>query len=161
MKYGSSDKVCGIQYEGLFPGGEREGKLVYFGIPWETIVGEVNRRLVLQRIALYFGFPCTGVEPVKSVQPRELFLSDGYPNPFNSMIRFELYTTYEFDPVAYVYDILGRRVKTLTPIRKSAGSYEIIWNGFTESGKPAGSGEYLLVVDAGKKRITRKLLFLK
>ena len=161
LKYGSSDKVCGIQYEGLFPGGEREGKLVYFGIPWETIVGEVNRRLVLQRIALYFGFPCTGVEPVKSVQPRELFLSDGYPNPFNSMIRFELYTTYEFDPVAYVYDILGRRVKTLTPVRKSAGSYEIIWNGFTESGKPAGSGEYLLVVDAGRKRITRKLLFLK
>lgn len=52
--YDNARGAAAVQYTGIFPGGTEEGKLVYLGFPFETIVAENVRREVMQRVTAYF-----------------------------------------------------------------------------------------------------------
>ena len=54
LRYSGGDDIAGIQYSGLFPEGEKEGRLVLFGFPVETIYDESSRTGVIERILRYF-----------------------------------------------------------------------------------------------------------
>lgn len=53
LKY-SETLNAGIQYQGAFPDGSSEGKLVYLGFPFETIHEEAYRNEVMLRVLLFF-----------------------------------------------------------------------------------------------------------
>ena len=65
------------------------------------------------------------------------------PNPFNprTTVRFDLVRDgfTELD----VYDLNGRRVRTLTSGYLSAGEHQETWDGLNDGGRPVASGVYL------------------
>lgn len=88
-------------------------------------------------------------------------LAQNYPNPFNPS------TTIEYSlPVASrvnitVYNVLGRRVKTLLDRPVSAGPHHVVWNGTDRSEHLVSSGIYFYRITAGDFVRTRKMILLK
>jgi flagellar hook assembly protein FlgD len=60
-----------------------------------------------------------------------------------------------------IYDLLGRKVRTLTKVQFSAGSHEIEWNGLDDNGKSVGSGIYIFVLSDGALSISKKMIKLE
>ncbi len=88
-------------------------------------------------------------------------LEQNYPNPFNG------YTTFKYElPKAsnvsfIIYDILGKKVKSLQNQKLPAGTYNISWNGKDESGKDVVSGIYFAKFTADNFINTKKMIMLK
>lgn len=87
-----------------------------------------------------------------------------YPNPFNSQVTIE----YEINKTTRIsidlYDILGKKVRTLSEGRMPAGKHKKIWNGENDAGRVCPSGVYFARLiqeesDTGGKPI--KLILLK
>jgi flagellar hook assembly protein FlgD len=60
-----------------------------------------------------------------------------------------------------VYDILGRRVRTLVDDKRSAGVHEVQWNGLNELGQPVASGMYIAQMTAGNTTRTIKMTVIR
>jgi flagellar hook assembly protein FlgD len=64
-----------------------------------------------------------------------------------------------------IYDVLGRRVRTLVNGAAGPGRHSVVWNGMGDRGISAASGVYFvrMVVEdkAGVKLFTSKILMLK
>jgi hypothetical protein len=93
--------------------------------------------------------------------PARLALGANFPNPFNpkTTLRFDLPEKGQVDLA--VYDVRGRRVMTIASGMMDAGSYELIWNGVDEFGKPVASGVYFSRIAFGKEVLTDKMIMLK
>jgi len=85
-------------------------------------------------------------------------LNAATPNPFNfnTSISYSLPTTGNVNLT--IYDILGRPVKTLVSGTKTAGTYNAIWDGRTNSGASAKAGVYFYTLKTTDKSISRKLI---
>jgi hypothetical protein len=93
--------------------------------------------------------------------PAEFKLSQNYPNPFNpeTKIKYKIsrITNYQFVRVELiVYDILGRKVKTLVNKSQKPGTYEITFNA---SDLP--SGVYFYRLKAGDFVDSRKMILMR
>ena len=93
--------------------------------------------------------------------PMAYQLVQNYPNPFNASttIRFRLPETRRV--TIEVYDILGRRVKTLVDGSRTAGWHRVRFDGVDKDGKKLSSGVYLYRMEAGDFMSVRRLLLLK
>jgi len=90
----------------------------------------------------------------------EFELSQNYPNPFNPTTKIK-FTIPVVDAnfastTLRVYDILGNKITTLVSEIKSAGTYEVEFNG-----SKLASGVYIYKLTAGKYSASRKMLLLK
>ncbi len=118
-------------------------------MPWPTFQGNVSRTGV-------FGMedPDTGTD--EPVIPLRLDLAQNAPNPFNPVtsIAFTLPDSYDGRVELVVYDLLGRRVRTLVDGRLVAGRHVATWRGRDDAGRAAASGVYLyrLLTDDGERR---------
>jgi subtilisin family serine protease len=103
-----------------------------------------------------FTVSITGIDPVSSEIPSKFELHPNYPNPFNpaTMIRFDI--AKQTGAKLYVYDILGRVVKTLVNEQLKAGKYEIRFDASSLS-----SGVYFYKLETSDFTDTRKMLLLK
>ena len=83
------------------------------------------------------------------------------PNPFNpsTKIRFDLPQTGMVELT--VYDVAGRRVRTLVQEVRNAGEHQVIWRGLDESRRQVASGVYLCRLRAGSYEETRRMTLLK
>lgn len=92
---------------------------------------------------------------------RSLSLSQNYPNPFNQ------FTTIEFNLLKSgfvslkIYDILGRKVRTLVSEHLSLGYKSVLWDGKNDSGKDVASGIYFYQLKVGNFSEAKKLVLLK
>ena len=93
--------------------------------------------------------------------PKTFALEQNYPNPFNpqTRIRFRIPETAQVEIV--IYNLLGQKVKTLSDGVRSAGVYDIIWDGTNDNGVKLASGMYLYRMKTGSFVQTRKLIFMK
>jgi hypothetical protein len=100
--------------------------------------------------------------------PENFILYQNYPNPFNPSTKIEFrISNFEFVTLK-VYDVLGREVTTLINEYKTAGKYEVEFNGHSGEGRnlPAGrqgltSGIYFYQLQAGELIQTKKMIYLK
>jgi hypothetical protein len=90
-----------------------------------------------------------------------LALHQNVPNPFNpqTSIRYDL-PSFAHVQLA-IFDVAGRRVRTLVDEVQAAASHEVLWSGSDDAGNSVSSGVYFYVLDTGKERLTRKLVLLK
>jgi hypothetical protein len=99
--------------------------------------------------------------PYKVIYAATFSLAQNIPNPFNptTTIRFTIpknsHVTLE------IFDVLGRRVKTLVDGPRRANNYKIIWDSKNDHGNAVASGVYFYRLKAGKFTKTRKMLLLK
>jgi hypothetical protein len=100
----------------------------------------------------------TGAEPPASSRNS---LGAAYPNPFNpnTTIRYSLEKG-DFTELT-VYDVAGRRIRSLESGFAPAGYHEVSWNGLDDNGRPAASGVYFYRISSGDFKETRKMVLLK
>ncbi|HPG40302.1 MAG TPA: T9SS type A sorting domain-containing protein [bacterium] len=93
--------------------------------------------------------------------PQSTELLNAYPNPFNpeTTINYQLHK--DSQVTITVYDLLGRKVKTLIDEQQAAGSYRTLWNGTDNSGAKAASGAYLVRMETQEVTQIQKVLLLK
>ncbi|MGQ0720328.1 MAG: right-handed parallel beta-helix repeat-containing protein, partial [Candidatus Eiseniibacteriota bacterium] len=89
-------------------------------------------------------------------------LSLGFaPNPFASA-GAAAFTLPAGSPVALtVYDVLGRRVRTLVKAALPAGTHRVAWSGRDEAGRPVAPGVYFLRLEALGETRTGKVVRLR
>jgi len=110
--------------------------------------------------------PTTVEDP--TLNPNAFTLHQNYPNPFNP----ETNIVYEISaPSSYVtisiYDIMGRKIKTLVDESKSIGTYTVKWNGADDRGEAVASGVYYYRLQAFSENnspifnATRRMILLR
>ena len=84
-----------------------------------------------------------------------------YPNPFNpaTTIAYELSRNSQVRLM--VYDILGRKVRTLVDERVQPGHYRAVWDGRDDGGTRMSSGVYVFRFRAGDYQKVRKMVLLR
>ncbi len=89
------------------------------------------------------------------------YLSRNYPNPFNpsTTIRYEIANDGQISLI--VYDVMGRKVKTLTNGYASAGQYSVVWDGRDDSGMQVSSGVYFYVIKTPANIAIRKMNLIR
>ena len=88
-------------------------------------------------------------------------LYQNVPNPFNpsTMIRFDLPQAGEVELT--IYDMAGRRVRTLVQETRAAGSHEVFWHGTDDRGLRVATGVYLYRLRAGSYEEKKWMTLLK
>jgi len=93
--------------------------------------------------------------------PEAYALYPNVPNPFNPTTVIKYRLPEEKNVTLAVYDILGRRVKTLVAQTQQVGYYSVTWNGCDDSGKEMAAGVYLYRLRVGSFAQTRKMVLIK
>jgi hypothetical protein len=81
--------------------------------------------------------------------PREFALSQNYPNPFNPTTKITFVLPAMMKAELVVYDLLGRKVKTLVNDALHAGPHSATWDGTNDRGNAVSSGVYFYRLVAG------------
>jgi flagellar hook assembly protein FlgD len=93
--------------------------------------------------------------------PDQPYLWQNYPNPFNqqTILRYNVPQTsrVELD----IFDVTGRRVRTLVQQSQPAGQYQVVWDGLEATARPAASGIYFLRLKIGRTERLRSMVLLK
>ena len=116
---------------------------------------------IYSRISLLQASTFVGVSETTIPQPTELKLLQNYPNPFNPGTWISFIVPRLSNVRLEIYDLFGRKVRTLMKVQFSAGSHEIEWNGLDDNGKSVGSGIYVFVLSDGALSISRKMIKLE
>jgi hypothetical protein len=86
---------------------------------------------------------------------------DTSPNPFASSVRIRYSLELEAPVSISVYDVAGRKVRSLITARRLPGTHCCQWDGRDADGLAVSSGVYWCVLKAGPSRITRKMLLVR
>lgn len=79
-----------------------------------------------------------------------------YPNPFNPETNISFSIPWSSNVELEVYNIIGKKVKTLASGYMKQGEHVVKWNGKDEAGKPVSSGVYLCQLKTlGIKKVHR------
>jgi len=104
--------------------------------------------------------PVSNVEPDQPTAP-VLSLGQNVPNPFNpsTVIGFSLAAR---GPVELaVFDLAGRRIRTLVSEDLAAGAHVVRWDGRDDRGRTAGSGIYVYKLATEGRTLSRKMILVK
>ncbi|MBU8920285.1 MAG: T9SS type A sorting domain-containing protein [Bacteroidales bacterium] len=83
------------------------------------------------------------------------------PNPFNPSTNISFYIPQSGDVLLQVFDVEGKRVRTLSDKPYDKGRHEVIWDGVSDSGDPVASGVYFYRLTTGKETISKKMVLLR
>jgi len=104
------------------------------------------------------GFEMDPAAADEAAPPLRLALAGNAPNPFAAAteLRFALPAAGPIDLA--VFDIAGRRVRTLAAGRRDAGVHRLVWDGRDDAGRAAGAGVYFARLRAGDRTLERKMV---
>tara|TARA_B100001750_G_C15428817_1_gene557027 strand:- start:547 stop:1263 length:717 start_codon:yes stop_codon:yes gene_type:complete len=91
----------------------------------------------------YLGSPKVSIED-EPLLPVAFDLRQNYPNPFNAETKVEFTLNRNSDVKLYLYDMIGRRVRTLLDGEMTAGTHTINWSALDSQGRLLPSGVYLI-----------------
>lgn len=126
------------------------GKTIIDGTPeWNTDVDVYTETLI------------SDIKNPIATLPSTFQLYQNFPNPFNPS------TTITFDCPVFshvtleIYDLLGRRVKTLVDNNRTAGHHTEVWDTTDEFRRAVSSGVYLAVLQGDTFEQSIKLVLMK
>ena len=93
--------------------------------------------------------------------PTMTSLSNVYPNPFNPSTTIDYTLSVGSDVSLSIYDMQGRMVRSLVSANQDAGTYNVIWNGLSETGEQSASGIYLVMMEANGNIYQQSITLLK
>ena len=95
------------------------------------------------------------------LKPELFTLHNNYPNPFNP----NTYISYDLSKNSFVdisiFNLEGRKVKTLLKSSQIKGYKTILWNGTNNINKTVSAGLYIYTITAENKSQSRKMVMLK
>ncbi|MBA4313308.1 MAG: hypothetical protein C0417_11840 [Chlorobiaceae bacterium] len=93
--------------------------------------------------------------------PKNILLGESYPNPFNPTTKFRVEIPYSTYLNVTVYDLLGKKIKTLYAGEKEEGISIMEWNGLNDDNREVPSGIYFIKMTADKFNGMNKVVLLK
>jgi hypothetical protein len=93
--------------------------------------------------------------------PTVFALEQNYPNPFNPSTQIRYALPEATGVVITVYDMMGRKVRTLVQDTQSAGYHTALWNATNDRGLPVSAGMYIYTLQAGDHHHMKKMVLLK
>ena len=148
-----NQRIGGIYFNGLFPGGITSGKLIYLSFALETTNNKISKNILIEDVIRFF----EGTTEVRVNSPKDLnfSVSDPFPNPFNSSTKINVNIPEDGFIKIQLFNILGERIKNET-IFLSKGNNKISINLDN-----LNSGIYLLKIDYENNFKTIKLNLIK
>lgn len=153
-----------------------EHALVKFRVPADSLPcavegGELTQTIVEGDMAVCYAratIPSQGVATV-TIEPVPQSLPDGtiallkqnFPNPARAGTTIRFVLAFPADVRIDVFDVAGRRVRTLRHEEYQAGEHEVPWDLRNEDGLGVASGIYFYRLEAGGKSIAKKLAVIK
>jgi len=103
------------------------------------------------------------IEPNKVIRsiPQTFSLAQNYPNPFNARTVIKYSLPKDSKVEITIYNILGRKVKTLVNEHQKAGYKTVIWDGKNQKGNEVATGVYFYRITADDFVQSKKMLLLK
>ena len=95
------------------------------------------------------------------VMPEKFTIHQNYPNPFNPVTTLRYDLPEQTHVNITVYDMLGRKVRTIFNQQQAPGYKSLIWDATNDYGKPVSAGIYLYQIQAGEYISTKKMVLLK
>ncbi len=121
--------------------------------PWPTYCGNNQRDGVLFPVYL------VGVDDRDQVPNAGFTVLKPYPNPFNPSTSIRLYIPAGSDLELDVYDVSGRKVRSLHSGAIGAGWHTLVWDGQDNTGRRQASGLYFMrAVNEGESTIHKMSL---
>ena len=99
--------------------------------------------------------------PMKRAVPREFRLYPNYPNPFNPLTTISYDLPEDGFVELTIYNMRGEKVATLMQGKQEAGSYQMNWDGTSQSGDMVASGIYFLRIVSENFYKTNKMIFIR
>ncbi|MBN2591089.1 MAG: T9SS type A sorting domain-containing protein [Sedimentisphaerales bacterium] len=96
-----------------------------------------------------------------SIPEMPLSLSQNHPNPFNPSTTISFYLPESEKVSLEIYNVEGKRVRTLCSKPYNKGQHKVIWNGLDDSGALVNSGIYFYKLKVGKETISKKMVLLR
>jgi len=133
-------------------------------VPFAGLESSINDRDEIAFVAggdVYLAVPAAP-SVASAGAPRSLGLRQNVPNPFNPSTRIEYDVPSGGARVRLdIYDVAGRRVRTLVSGRQSAGNKQVEWDGRTDAGTAVPSGVYFYRLSANGRVETRRMVLAK
>lgn len=99
----------------------------------------------------------TGIGP----EAVSAFQLTAFPNPFRSMVTLSLEIAEPGHTLMEVYDLSGRKVRSLLDSELAHGTQSFTWDGCGEGGEVLSSGVYFCVVRCGENMFTTEICLLR
>ena len=97
----------------------------------------------------------------ESLTPNRHNLYPAFPNPFNPVTTIGYSLSNEEHINLGIYDITGRKIKTLVNGQQGFGYNEVKWNATNELGESVSGGVYFYKIQVGQISETKKIILLK
>ena len=126
---------------------------------------EVHRAIqaalkVLAESQIIAGGPNTRAGEGESLPDRFALLAN-YPNPFNAATSIRVNLDIESELSLRIFDTAGHSVRLLLVERRSAGRFEVTWDGRDDNGRRVSSGVYFYRLSSPGRRATRSMVLLR
>lgn len=93
--------------------------------------------------------------------PESTQMQRAYPNPFNPRTYVDYQLAQATEVMITVFDMRGRKVRTLHSGHQDAGHYHIYWNGTNDKGFKMPSGTYVIRMQTENSTQSQQVMFLK
>jgi hypothetical protein len=103
----------------------------------------------------------TAVEENDEKIADNFLLASNYPNPFNASTTIELTLPQAQSVSLDIYDVHGRRVKTLAQTKMAAGVHRLHWDGTDNDGESVASGVYVYRLSTARFAKSKKMVLMK
>jgi len=101
------------------------------------------------------------IESSQEALPDGFVLHQNYPNPFNPQTTVAFDLARSGDVELAVFNVLGRKVKTVFDGKLLKGHHEFDWDGTNDAGTSIASGVYFYRLQTSSGTKARKMLLLK
>jgi len=137
-------------------------RAVWWGFPLYHLA-TADAQAALTAVLTFFGEIDDGtVDAPVVAHSGVLSLGQNRPNPFASRTSIEYSVAGERARVDLsLFDLAGRRVRTLVSGPMPAGRHEAVWEGVNDQGRRVASGVYFYRLTGEDRTFTKKLVFLR
>lgn len=105
--------------------------------------------------------PATDVAPIRGAALAATFLEQNRPNPFTQSTTFRFAVGTRGTMTVSVFDIAGRRIRTLAEGSFDVGEYSTTWDARDDRGERVSAGIYFARLEGAGVDLTRKMVVLQ
>lgn len=128
---------------------------------WEVIESNVYGDFIQAEIDSIGSYALFYIDDFDTSIPHKFDLIGCFPNPFNPEVNIQLSIPYTTNINLNIFDIAGRKVRSLANEVVDSGIIEIPWNGVGDDGTMLSSGVYFVVLDMNNSTFINKVTLLK
>ncbi|MCB9235131.1 MAG: Omp28-related outer membrane protein [Bacteroidia bacterium] len=137
------------------PANHNENNVKVVGMVQQVNTNDANDRAVLNSAETALGSTLLGRDD------RNVDVKGVYPNPFSSEVTVEFGLQKSGEVNADVYDVFGKKVRSLANGGMNAGLHSLVWDGMTQSGVQATNGVYMIVIESNGQKTAHKVVLSK